>query len=121
MADDIAVYLFCQRTHYTLDGRVPELSNGAATGTDRVVVVFNTGDAVHRGAIEDRQFAKCACIYQVTDCSVNGSPANAGQVPAQLLCREGAVELLNAASYSHPGRSPSQAAVFEGIAQVNPD
>ncbi len=121
MADNIAIYLVRQRTHHTLDGRVPELPNRATARTDRVVVVFDTSDAVHRGAIEDRQFAKCACIYQVTDGTVNGRPANPGQVPAQLLGCERATHLLNTTSYGDPGHGPAQAAVFQRIAQVNPD
>ena len=121
MADNVAVYLFLERPHDPLDSRVPELADRTTARTNRVVMVLNASDAVHRGAIENRQLTKCACIYQVADCSVNSRPAHPWQIPAQLLGREGAVQLFNAASYGNPGNGPAQTAVFQGVIQVDPD
>jgi hypothetical protein len=82
MTDDIPVNLFFERSHYSLHGRVTKLPDCPASGADRVMMMLNSGDAIHWGAIEDWQFAKSAGIYQVPDGSVDRRPAHFGEFTA---------------------------------------
>jgi hypothetical protein len=83
-----------------------------------MVVMFNPGDAVHRGTIENWQLAKRAGIYEVADGSIHRRPPDIRQITAQLLCCKRIACSLNSTRHSGPRNSFTQTSVLESTNKI---
>jgi hypothetical protein len=112
VTDNIAIDLTLERSHYALNGRLPKFSNRATTRTDRVVVMFDSSDAVHRSTIENWQLAEGTGVYEVTNRSIHRRPADIRQLTAQLFCRKRIACSLDSTCHGRSRNSFAQASVL---------
>jgi hypothetical protein len=119
--NDVAVDLFFKRSHYSLNCRVPELTDCTTPRTDCVVMMFYPSDAVHRCAIEYRKLTKSAGVNQVPNRSIYRCPTNFWQFSAQLLGGERIANFFDAVRYCRSCGSSAKTAIFQCVDEINFD